>query len=150
MAARTKEIIYHYTCEFHLASIEKSGYLTLTEHSISLSEKPMPPVLWLTTSPTPENNGLKFDNSIPDFFDKTRVRITLRKHPFMQRWVEWHDRTGRSAEEKEVLIASAGAEESHKDWYISLIPIPLGEILIIENLKTGKVYYEKQKKKTDK
>lgn len=134
---KAQEVIYHFTCEFNLARILQAGYLAAGGANFCLG-KPMPPVVWLTTSPTSENMGVSFGKSKRDEFDKTQVRLTIMKKPYMKNWVEWCAETGREQEEKDLLIYTASAEETHKTWYISEQDIPFADIVKIENMATGK------------
>jgi len=83
------EFIYHFTCPYLLPSILKSGYLTLTDSNFSFERAGMFPVVWLTDLPKPDNMGLLFDSNMPDDLNKTHIRFTIRKRPYMKRWDEW-------------------------------------------------------------
>jgi hypothetical protein len=106
------------------------------------------PVVWLTDSPNPDNMGLLFQDDMPNYLNKTHVRFTLRKKPYMRRWLEWGDEKGIDEITKQALITTASAEETHKTWYVSEQIIPNTEVLLVENLKTGEVYYRKEDNQT--
>lgn len=139
----SKDIIYHFTCKFLLPAILQKRYLSLTTSNFSIEKLNMFPVVWLTTSPTPENMGLLFENNMPDYLNKTHIRIKIRKKPYMKLWDEWSDEKGMDKRLKKMMIESASAEDAYKTWYISEKIITINEIIVIENLKTGEVYYKK-------
>ena len=91
----------------------------------------------MTSSPEPENHGLKFDNSIPPEFDKTSIRISLPYKDTYKLWDDWSTGKGMDTDYKEVLIASANASETYKTWYISESAIPIGEFIEIVDMITG-------------
>jgi len=68
----------------------------------------------------------------------------------MRRWLEWSEEKGIDESMKQALIASASAEETHKTWYVSEEIIPINDVLVIENLKTGEIYYRKEPVKSQK
>ena len=136
-------ILYHFTCEYLLRGILKKRCLTTTRSNFSFESPDAYPVVWLTSSQTPENMGLLFDNNMPDDLNKTHIRISIRKKSYMKLWDEWVDEKGIDKQMKQVLIASASAEDTYKTWYVSQSIIPINDILVIENIKTGKIYYEK-------
>lgn len=136
-------ILYHYTCSFLLPSIMRAGVLTLTESNFSFEKAGLFPVVWLADSPSPDNMGLLFDAGMPDDLNKTHIRFTLSKRPYMQKWDVWSDANGMDREQKQALIAAASAENTYTSWYVSQQPIPLNDVQVIENIKTGKILYEK-------
>ena len=136
MPGHKPEAIYHFTSFAGLSAILRTKHIALTESNLNNRENNNG-VVWLTSSPDPVNHGLKFDNTIPAEHDKTRIRIMIpRKNEFRQ-WDEWSENKGMDAHYKKALIASADAEETHKTWYISESIIPVGDILQIEDVKTG-------------
>ena len=130
------EVLYHFTSSVHLTAILQSGYIALSESNLGIREGNRG-VVWLTSSPEPENHGLKFDDSIPAELDKTRIRLAVRFKPLFKLWGEWSDKKGMDKEYKEVLIATARAEETHNTWYVSEREIPISDIIEIRNLATG-------------
>jgi len=88
--------------------------------------------------------GLLFRDDMPDYLNKTYVRFTIRKKPSMRNWLEWSIEKGMDEDLRQVIIATALAEETHKTWYVAEGVIPINDILVIENLKTGEVYYCKE------
>jgi uncharacterized protein YdhG (YjbR/CyaY superfamily) len=130
------EVLYHLTSSVHLTAILQSGYIALSESNLGTREGNRD-VVWLTSSPEPENHGLKFDDSIPAELDKTRIRLTVRNKPLFKLWDEWSNKKGMDKEYKEVLIATARAEETYNTWYVSEREIPISDIIEIRNLATG-------------
>ena len=139
----TQKILYHYTCQYNLPAILKSRYLSLTESNFSFEKAGLYPVVWLTDLPTPDNMGLLFDTNIPDDLNKTHIRFTINKKSYMKKWDEWSDLKGMDKSQKQFLIGSAGAENTYKSWYVSEQIIPINDVIIIENIVTGKIYYKK-------
>jgi len=131
-------MLYHYTCQFWLPFIFQTGGLIPSSDLDKL-----PPLVWLTDSPTPDNMGLLFDANMPAHLNKTHIRITVRKMEYMRLWEEWSDDRGIDRELKQAMIVSANAEETYKTWYVSERAIPIGDVLLIENLVTGKVLYKR-------
>lgn len=135
------DVLYHYTCKYHLPSIAKTRYLSLTESNFTFKQAGMFPVVWLTDSPTPDNMGLLFDANMPDDLNKTYIRFTIRKKEYMKQWDKWSDSKGMDKEQKQNLIASASAEKAYKSWYVSERIIPIKDVLKIENIVTGETLY---------
>jgi len=142
-SSSTLKILYHYTCQYHLPAILKSRYLSLTESNFSFEKAGLYPVVWLTDLPMPDNMGLLFDTNIPDNLNKTHIRVTIKKKPYMKKWDEWSDLKGMDKQQKQFIITSASAEDTYKSWYISEQIIPINDVMIIENIVTGEVYYTK-------
>jgi len=136
------EVLYHFTNLVSLHGILKTRYLKLTTSNFDLANLDLHPVVWLTSSPCPDNMGLLFRDDMPDDLNKTYIRFTIRKKPYMKLWLEWCDEKGMDEELKEILIATANAEETHKTWYVSPQIIPNNDFLVIENLKTNKILME--------
>jgi hypothetical protein len=134
---REEKVFYHYTCSYLLSSIIKSGFLTLTVSNFDLGKMDLYPVVWLTTSKSPDHHGLLFDPQMPDDLNKTHIRFTIRKRPYIQQWDKWSDGKGMDKTLKQVLIQSALAQGTYQDWYISEQPIPLAtDVICVENLVT--------------
>ena len=134
------KVFYHFTCSFHLPDIMESGFLNLSESIFSFEQMEDNPVVWLTASPSPENNGLLFDDNIPDFLNKTHIRFTIRSRPYIKQWDAWSDAIGIDAQQKQRLILSASAENTYENWYISEQPIQLAtDAICVENLHTGQI-----------
>ena len=148
--AGEQEVLYHFTCTALLDEILASRYLKLSTSNLREDKLALSPVVWLTDSHNPNNMGLVFQPGTPDFFNKTYVRFTIRKKPYMRRWLEWSEEKGIDEGMKQALIASASAEETHKTWYVSEEIIPINDVLVIENLKTGEIYYRKEPVKSQK
>lgn len=131
-------VLYHYTCLFHLPSIMNSGILNTTESNAF--NKNARDVVWLTSSLFPDNHGLLYDPNMPDDLNKTRIRITVRREPFMIPWVDWCRRVGVNEDIKRCIIESANADETHLTWVVSEKPISRSLWLKVEDLWTRQVY----------
>jgi hypothetical protein len=136
------KILYHFTCKFHLPEIAQRGYLNLTTSNFDLQNLRKHPVVWLTSLSTPENNGLLFDPNIPDEFNKTHIRFTIRKKPYMKQWDKWSAEKGMDEKMKRALIESASAEDTYKSWYVAERIIGMSDVLVIENLVTGEILWQ--------
>ena len=132
------DVLYHFTSLFGLTAILRSGCIALTESNLNIGEGNCG-VIWLTSSPSPINHGLKFDDTVPAEHDKTSIRITLPYKQEFRQWNEWSGSKGMDSAYKEALIASAHAEETYKTWYISESTISIRDIIKIDNLATGEV-----------
>ncbi len=139
VSIRNPEVLYHFTSPVGLAVILHTKHIALTESNLNIREGNCT-VVWLTSSQSPENNGLEYDNNTHTEYDKMSLRITLPYKDTYQHWVEWSDSKGMDKEYKDTLIRTANAEETHKAWYISESEISLGDILAIDNLATGVKY----------
>jgi len=142
------KVLYHFTCTAFLDEIFESRCLKLSTSNLRLDKLNLYPVVWLTSSPNPDNMGLLFQKDMPDYFNKTHVRFTIRKKPYMRRWLEWSDEKGVDEDTNQALITTASAEETHKTWYVSEQIILNSDVLLVENLKTGELYYRKEDKQT--
>ena len=131
-------VLYHYTCEFHLGSIVRSGMLSLTDNNSFVRQGDGHPVVWMTSAENADNHGLKFDECIPTEFDKTRYRFTIKTQPHFIRWIDWCDNLGIPEESRRCLIESAHAEESYLTWYVSEKAVTSDCWLSIDNIATGK------------
>jgi len=135
--------LYHFTCLRNLAEIKKSGYLKTTTSNLDFNDFGKCPVVWLTSSPAPENNGLLFADNIPDDLNKTHIRITVRWKKYFKHWDSWSDEKGMDKNFKQALINSASAENTYMKWYISEKIIPFKDVLAVENISTGQIYYRR-------
>lgn len=81
-------VLFHYTCMYHLPAIFSSGYLKLTDSNLiapdgtwetELRSKAFKPVVWLTDSESPENLGLEGSAK-----DKYEVKITVARKDSMK------------------------------------------------------------------
>ena len=59
----------------------------------------------------------------------------------MKQWDEWSNAKGMDKGIKQVLIDTATAEVTYKSWYVSEQPVPMSDVLVVENIKTGEVFY---------
>ena len=144
MTDAAPKVLYHFTCRFHLPEIAQRGYLNLTTSNFDFTNPKKHPVVWLTSLPTPENNGLLFDPNMPDEFNKTYVRFTVRKRPYMKQWDQWSTEKGMDANTKRALIASASAEETYQSWYVAERIIGMSDVLLIEDLAAGKTLWQRE------
>ena len=138
--AKDPVLLYHFTCEMHLPMIARTGELKPSESNAFCSKAR--DVVWMTSLPTPENNGLIFADGIPDDLNKTFVRFTIYRRRTMISWLEWTTKVGMSKEMMDILIHTANAEETHKFWYVSEESVTSRNWLIVENLHTGEIYYK--------
>ena len=135
-------VLFHYTCQYHLNSIFDAGKITTTESNFSLEESGLYPVVWLTSSLSPDNMGLNYVDGIPPDIDKTRIRLTILKSSNMIPWDEWSKKKGMDEQARQVLIETADAsKQSYTTWWVSSRNIPVGRILYVEDLHAGKVIY---------
>ena len=132
------DTLYHFTSPIGLAAIIQSGHISLSESNLNIRDGNCD-VVWLTSSPDSKNHGLKFDDSIPDQYDKCSIRISLPYNESCKYWDEWSDSKGMNKEYKDILINSANARETYKTWYISESVILIENILKIENMVTGEI-----------
>ena len=143
------EYLYHYTAPLRWEQIEKSGYLKLTPsnlkklvnpHLITLDDgtkayvdetDDYKPVVWLTSSDTPNNHGLNGP--------KEKIQIAIKydksKHHW---WWTWKEKNRADKKMTNSLISN-GAK--YATWYICEEIIPLEEILWVKNLDTGKIIF---------
>ena len=135
--------LYHFTCAALLNEILSTRYLKLSTSNFDLNNPRLYPVVWLTSSPSPDNMGLLFRDDMPDDLNKTHVRFTIRKKPYMKLWLDWCKEKGMDEELKQLLISTANAEETHQTWYVSQQIIPINDFIMIENLKANIVIYKK-------
>jgi len=135
-------VLFHYTCMYHLNRIFEAGRITVTESNFSFEECGLFPVVWLTSSLSPDNMGLNYQEDIPDEIDKTRIRLTIRKNKTMKPWDEWSKKKGMVETARQALIEAAdSAKESYKTWWVSSRNITLGNVLFVEDIKAGSVLY---------
>ena len=138
----TGDVLYHYTCVYHLPDILSSGYLKLTDSNLiapdgtwetELRSKEYKPVVWLTDSESPDRLGL---NEI-----KKEIKITVAKKDYMIWWKAWEPQKHMPKWWKEAFTDGYNASS----WYVSEKVISFKDILKIENLYDGTVYYEVEK-----
>lgn len=142
MSKKKEEVLFHYTCKFHLPEIFKSGYLKLTDSNLippdgtlltEIASKKYKPVVWLTDSDATDGHGL--DGSM---YDKTEIRIIIKRNPTMKWWRAWAKQNHMNKEWMKIFTDGYNSSS----WYISQEIIPLKEIVRIENRYDGTVYYE--------
>lgn len=139
-----EEYLYHFTSTYHLKMILESRFLKLTPSGLKETKNPRvengiliddnmnyKPVVWLTDNDKPL--GLGLEGSI---VDKSEIRITLSKNDHYKYWLGWANKNLMNKKWQKEFIAST---PQYKSWYISEQLIPIEDIIIIENLKTGKI-----------
>lgn len=132
--AKKSEVLYHFTCALHLPSILKEKQLRVTCSNLSPYDFSLKPVVWLTTNKDPDREG----NALYSAVDKTEIRITVKRQKHHKYWPTWSRKN---------KILDWWAESLEKDcnpdtWWVSEKSIPFGDIIKIENLVTGEVYFE--------
>ncbi len=97
MSKKKEEVLFHYTCKFHLPEILESGYLKLTDSNLippdgtlltEIASKNYKPVVWLTDSLCTDGHGLD-----GGWTDKKEIKITVRRKPSMKWWRHGRNRT---------------------------------------------------------
>lgn len=133
MSKMHPEILYHYTCEFHLGSIMRSKLLDLTYSNVNNTA-----VLWMSSNPDPNDLGVGTGgNTLPEF-DKTRYRFSIRWQPHFKKWTKWCKEQGIDQESMDLLIQSSGRTDTHESWYVSEIPVPIECWVSIDNIASGR------------
>jgi len=129
----TNTYLYHYTNEDLL------GYLLLekriSENILTNSRIKSNPFVWLTTSPTTEGLGLKMGGK-----NSPVIKITVKGQNHYERWKTWYVRNG--IEKDEIIDLEHGRNPD--TWFISEKEVSPSDIIKIENIKTGIVYYTQQ------
>ena len=134
------KVLYHFTCSVNLSAIMQTGFINLTASNYSIDDLSLFPVVWLTSSPTPNNHGLSFNEKMPVELNKTRIRFTIRNRPFIKQWDLWCEEKGMDRKTKQAMIETAFAENTYMNWYISEQPISIADDAIcVENLETGQI-----------
>jgi hypothetical protein len=142
--------LYHYTGIIdHWAAIARSRYVDIMESNIRLDTPHFgPDVAWLTSSKTPKESGVMDGADIEMggrkylSVDKRRVRITVdvddAKH-----WPPWSREQGIKEEvDRAMAIATGGDLDS---WYVVERPVYDDEWVIVEDLQTGTVLWNRKK-----
>lgn len=138
----TGEVLYHYTCAYHLSAIFSSGYLKLTSSDIippdgtletEMKAKVYKPVVWLTDSKEPIGQGLEGSAA-----DKKEIKITVAKKDYMEPWTSWKPQKKMPNWWKKAYCK----KQNPSSWYVSEEIVPFTDILKIENRYDGTVYYE--------
>ena len=137
------DVLYHYTSIYHAIKIAESGYLKLTDSNLvapdgtwetELRSREYKPVVWLTDSKVPEGLGL---SSCPM---KKRIRITVVKRDTMKYWKAWEPQKHMTRWWRESLCKN----EKPSSWYVSEEIVPWLDVLKMEDLETGTIYYDAQ------
>lgn len=129
-------MLYHYTSLFHIGTIMDKRVIKRTLSNTGFNND----VVWLTSSSSPEGLGL---GNLVDDYDKKVYRITIRRMCYMKPWNKWIKANNQSENMAQTLIISANADEDRNTWYVSEKDIALEKVLLIENLKTGEILYNK-------
>ena len=136
------EVLYHYTCVYHLPAIFSTGYLKLTDSNLiapdgtwetELRSKAYKPVVWLTDSESPDRLGLDGSGA-----EKKEVKITVARKHYMKYWRAWEPQKEMPKWWKAAFTDGYNASS----WYVSERAISFRDILKIENRYDGTVYYE--------
>lgn len=142
-ATQDVKILYHYTSVEQLPWIGYSGYLKLTSSDLimpdetietELKNKVYRPVVWLTDSLSAEKMGL--DGSL---YNKKAVRITIQGKPDIVKWEYWEPIKEMKPEWKRAYCK----DRNWKSWYVSEQIITFEDILKVENILDGTIYFER-------
>lgn len=125
-------VLYHFTSKTNLEKIQKSGFLRCPY----ISDDPERMVVWLTSVPSWKKAAV--DSRI---FMKNRIRITVRKRDNMEWYCEWNPRA-KAKIEKDPSAYDDDSFYDFKHWYVAVEPIPMSDVLRIEDLVTQEVLYE--------
>lgn len=124
--------LFHYTGQFHLATIMSAGFLKVTESNVGSGSPLMPPmgvrvgpdVVWLTTSVTGDGCGLE---SFGVGSAKREVRFTVDVDDAV-RWIDWPPAQLMHPRWRAGLTRNANADS----WYVVERPIPMAEWVAVE------------------
>lgn len=142
---KDETVLYHYTSKEHVEKIMSDGFLKLTCSNVLMPDgtaakeklcAEYKPVVWLTDSLSSKDMGV--DGS---FFDKTEIRIIVKKKDSMIKWSDWEPQKTMNTKWKNDLCRNCNWES----WYISEEPVQMEDILKIENLTTKKTIYQAEK-----
>ncbi len=152
--------LYHYTSRYHIEKIMESGYLALTPSNlikpvdarivrhgqgmysiVSDISDPVKPVVWMTDSLDASGHSLECPQD-PDF--KKKIRITIPMKASYKWWVTWAERNHMN---KKWFIRFT-QNSRYGSWYVSEEPIPLDDVLLIEDTETGEVLLDNRNKKS--
>lgn len=148
--------LYHYTSRYQAEQIIESGYLKLTPSNlikpvdlkiikredgiydaVSAISDPVKPVVWLTDSLDATGHGLE-NPKAPDI--KKRIRITVPMKESYKWWVTWAERNRMNKKWFKALTCG----KRYGTWYVSEEAIMLDDVLLIEDLVTGDVLWDKR------
>lgn len=132
-----KDLLYHYTSTYHLSQILESNYLKLTEGNLSKEIENYKDVVWLTDMKEPNAFDLGLDGSP---VDKTEIRITIARKNSFKYWKVWSRKNKIDKDWAKILEK----DRKPNNWWISEKIITTEDFLLIENVITGEVLYEKQ------
>lgn len=124
-------ILYHLTCEWHLETILRDGFLKVTESNI-LPTGAGPRVCWLTVNPEPRQEWQRLNRGM-GATDKSVVRFTVEVKT-AHHWPRWARRQGIRGWWYHALAESGGNPE---EWYVTDRPVYRRDWRRIENTQTG-------------
>ena len=149
--------LYHYTSRYQAEQIMESGYLKLTPSNlikpvdlkkvrredgiydfVSEISDGVKPVVWLTDSLDASGHGLE-NLKNPDI--KKRIRITVSMKESYKWWVTWAERNRMNKK----WFKDFTSGKRYGTWYVSEEPIMLDDVLLIEDMVTGDVLWDKSK-----
>lgn len=149
--------LYHYTSRYQAEQIIESGYLKLTPSNlikpvdlkkvrredgiydfVSEISDGVKPVVWLTDSLDASGHGLE-NLKNPDV--KKRIRITVSMKESYKWWVTWAERNRMNKK----WFKDFTRGKRYGTWYVSEEPIMLDDVLLIEDMVTGDVLWDKSK-----
>ena len=125
-------VLYHFTSKKILGMIQSCGFIMYPYIPIDPKEK----IVWLTSVPSWKKAAV--DSRV---FMKNRIRITVRKKDYMEWYFDWNTYAKESLEKD----PSTYYDDSFYDfihWYVAVEPIPMSDVLRIEDLVTQEVLYE--------
>lgn len=148
------KILYHYTTKVYLDSILSEGHLRLSESNLTnWSKVPFDavaydqgklklykPVVWMTEL---EGVELKKSLGLISKYDKTEIKITIKKQAHYRKYRDWAFRNNIDKEWYRQITQGYASNT----WWVSDRTISLNEIVKIENRYTGEIYYENEKYK---
>ena len=148
--------LYHYTSRYQAEQIIESGYLKLTPSNlikpvdlkkvrredgiydfVSEISDGVKPVVWLTDSLDASGHGLEILKN-PDI--KKRIRITVSMKESYKWWVTWAERNRMNKK----WFKDFTYGKRYGTWYVSEEAILLDDVLLIEDLVTGDVLWDKR------
>lgn len=148
------EYLYHYTNIINMRDILASSKLALTPSNlkeptdlhvgidafgrrayVSDTDK-YKPVVWLTDSQSPAGHGLEMQNA-HSLTLKTRIRFVLEKKPDYYVWNAWATRNRMNKSYRRRLTNGM----DYLSWYVCEHEIPLSDVLRVEDVVTGEIYY---------
>jgi len=153
--------VYHFTSVLHAKEIIRMGKILLSPSNIiepidakrgispfngsstivSAVSDMVKPVVWLTDAPN-ENLGQLGLGQTKDGSDKDKsvARITIEHRDDYYWWHTWSNQNKMKQSWKKRFIRNM----NYGSWYVCEHEIDLKDIEIIENLKTGEIYWKNE------